>query len=39
LFLMLAFGSLAYFEGQFVGKTEMAVLGGLLLFGYKLVRR
>ena len=39
LFLMLAFGSLAYFEGQFIGKAEMAVLGGLLLFGYKLVRR
>ena len=39
LFLMLAFGSLAYFEGQFVGKTEMAVLGGLLLLGYRLVRR
>jgi uncharacterized PurR-regulated membrane protein YhhQ (DUF165 family) len=39
LFLMLAFGSLAYFEGQFIGKAEMAVLGGLLLLGYRLVRR
>ena len=39
VFLMLAFGSLAYFEGQFIGKAEMAVLGGVLLFGYKLARR
>ena len=39
LFLMLAFGSLAYFEGQFIGKAEMAVLGGVLLFGYNLARR
>ena len=39
LFLMLAFGSLDYFSGQFVGKTEMALLGAAVLIGSRMVRR
>ena len=39
LFLMLAFGSLDFFTGQFVGKTEMAFLGAVVLVGFKAVRR
>jgi hypothetical protein len=38
LFLMLAFGSLDYFGGQFVGKTEMALLGAALLCAYRVVK-
>jgi uncharacterized PurR-regulated membrane protein YhhQ (DUF165 family) len=30
LFLWIAFGSLAYFTGQFIGKTEMIAIGTLL---------
>jgi uncharacterized PurR-regulated membrane protein YhhQ (DUF165 family) len=30
LFLWIAFGSLAYFTGQFIGKTEMVAIGTLL---------
>ena len=39
LFLMLAFGSLDFFAGQFVGKTEMALGGAGILVVYKVVRR
>ena len=39
LFLMLAFGSLDFFAGQFVGKTEMALVGAGILVVYKVVRR
>jgi len=39
LFLILAFGSLDFFTGQFVGKTEMAFLGAAILIGSRLVRR
>jgi uncharacterized PurR-regulated membrane protein YhhQ (DUF165 family) len=39
LFLMLAFGSLDFFAGQFVGKTEMAIAGGVIILGYKMMRR
>jgi uncharacterized PurR-regulated membrane protein YhhQ (DUF165 family) len=39
LFLFLAFGSLDFFAGQFIGKTEMAILGGAILGGYKFLRR
>ena len=33
LFLQLAFGSQAFFVGQFIGKGEMIALGTLLTFG------
>jgi len=33
LFLQLAFGSQAFFVGQFIGKSEMIALGTLLTFG------
>ena len=39
LFLLLAFGSLDFFAGQFVGKTEMALVGAGMLLAYRLVRR
>ena len=39
LFLTLAFGSLDFFTGQFVGKTEMAFLGAAVLIGSRMVRR
>ena len=39
LFLYLAFGSLDFFTGQFIGKTEMALAGAGLILMYKLVRR
>ena len=39
LFLVLAFGSLDFFAGQFVGKTEMALLGAAVLIGSRMVRR
>ena len=39
LFLMLAFGSLDFFAGQFVGKTEMALVGAGIFVVYKVVRR
>jgi|TARA_Y100000034_G_scaffold64467_1_gene77992 hypothetical protein len=39
LFLILAFGSLDFFTGQFVGKTEMAFLGAAILIGSRMVRR
>ena len=39
LFLYLAFGSLDFFTGQFIGKTEMALAGAGLILIYKLVRR
>jgi hypothetical protein len=33
VFLALAFGSQAFFLGQFIGKSEMIALGALLTFG------
>ncbi len=39
LFLFLAFGSLDFFAGQFAGKTEMAILGGVIVGVYKFLRR
>ena len=39
LFLFLAFGSLDFFWGQFVGKAEMAVLGALALIVFRMARR
>jgi len=35
----LAFGSLDFFTGQFVGKAEMAFLGAAILIGSRMVRR
>lgn len=32
LFLQIAFGSTTYWQGQVIGKTEMALLGGLLIW-------
>jgi uncharacterized PurR-regulated membrane protein YhhQ (DUF165 family) len=32
LFLQIAFGSTAYWQGQVIGKTEMALIGGLLIW-------
>lgn len=39
IFLFLAFGSLDFFAGQFVGKTEMAIMGGVIVGVYKFLRR
>jgi uncharacterized PurR-regulated membrane protein YhhQ (DUF165 family) len=39
LFLWLAFGSLDFFTGQFVGKAEMAIAGGVIIVVYKWLRR
>lgn len=38
LFLVLAFGSLDFFVGQWVGKTEMALLGAAIFLVYRLSR-
>ncbi len=35
LFLWLAFGSLAFLEGQIVGKVEMTVLAVIILWGWR----
>jgi uncharacterized PurR-regulated membrane protein YhhQ (DUF165 family) len=32
IFLQIAFGSTMYWQGQVIGKTEMALLGGLLIW-------
>jgi uncharacterized PurR-regulated membrane protein YhhQ (DUF165 family) len=33
IFLQIAFGSTNYWQGQVIGKTEMAILGGVLIWG------
>jgi uncharacterized PurR-regulated membrane protein YhhQ (DUF165 family) len=37
LFLYIAFGSINYWQGQVIGKTWMALLGGLLIWGFSAV--
>ena len=32
VFLQIAFGSTAYWQGQIIGKTLMAMLGGLIIW-------
>jgi uncharacterized PurR-regulated membrane protein YhhQ (DUF165 family) len=35
LFLRIAFGSTDFWQGQVIGKTWMALLGGLIIWGYR----
>lgn len=37
VFLQIAFGSTMYWEGQVIGKTWMALLGGFLIWGHRAV--
>lgn len=37
VFLQIAFGSTMYWEGQVIGKTWMALFGGLLIWGHRAV--
>ena len=37
LFLYIAFGSVNYWQGQVIGKTWMALLGGVLIWGFNVV--
>jgi uncharacterized PurR-regulated membrane protein YhhQ (DUF165 family) len=37
VFLQIAFGSTDYWQGQVLGKTEMALLGGLIIGAYNVV--
>jgi uncharacterized PurR-regulated membrane protein YhhQ (DUF165 family) len=35
LFLQIAFGSMMFWQGQIIGKTIMAILGGIIVWSYR----